>query len=138
MEVSGQLDTLTALPPRRNPGMHWLGDQVGPKAGQEILEKRKTSCPYHDSNPRMSRPMPSHYANWDTIEFDQFTVQMSSHKYKLTQVHKHLASSAQPHSETHLHNLKPGTAGESQSCHYILSAAGNRKLSPLDRNFSEV
>jgi hypothetical protein len=110
----------------------------GPQSWSENFGEKKNLCPYQDSNPRMSKPMPSHYTDWDTLEFDHFTVKMSSHRHKLTKVHKHHASSAQPHSETRLRNLKPRRAGEPQSCHYILTAAGNGKLSLLDKLFSEV
>jgi hypothetical protein len=37
------------------PGTHWTGGWVGPGAGLEVPEKRK-SCPYPDSNPRPFSP----------------------------------------------------------------------------------
>jgi hypothetical protein len=33
MEVSGQLHAAAALPPVKNPGTHWIGGWVGPRAG---------------------------------------------------------------------------------------------------------
>lgn len=51
MEVSGQLHTLAALPPGKDHGTHWIGGPMGPKAGLDVLEKEKISCPHRDSNP---------------------------------------------------------------------------------------
>jgi hypothetical protein len=35
----------------RAPGTHWTGGWVGPRAGLDIVEKRKISCHYRESNP---------------------------------------------------------------------------------------
>jgi hypothetical protein len=40
--VSGQIHAPAALPRKeRNPGTHWIGDWVGPRAGLGDVEKRK-------------------------------------------------------------------------------------------------
>jgi hypothetical protein len=41
MEVSGQLHAPAALPPGKGPGTYWIGGWVGPRAGQDAMEKRK-------------------------------------------------------------------------------------------------
>jgi hypothetical protein len=43
MEVSGQLHTLGAFTPgERASGIHWIGGWVGPRAGLDDVEKRKS------------------------------------------------------------------------------------------------
>jgi hypothetical protein len=54
MEVGGQHNAPTTLPPREDPDTHGLGDWVGRRAGLDILEKRKFSCLSRDSNPGSS------------------------------------------------------------------------------------
>jgi hypothetical protein len=34
------------------PGIHWIGDWVGPRAGLDAVVKRKIHIPSRDSNPR--------------------------------------------------------------------------------------
>jgi hypothetical protein len=53
MEVSGQLHVPAALPPReRDPGTHWIGERVGPRAALDAVVKRKIPSPRRDSDPR--------------------------------------------------------------------------------------
>jgi hypothetical protein len=53
MEVSGQLHTPAALPPReRAPGTHWIGGWVGPGAILDAVVKRKIPSSRRESNPR--------------------------------------------------------------------------------------
>jgi hypothetical protein len=33
------------------PGTHCIGGWVGPSAGLDVIEKRKTSCPYREPSP---------------------------------------------------------------------------------------
>jgi hypothetical protein len=48
----GQLHTPVALPPRKEPpGTHWIVGWVGPRAGLDLVMKRKIPCPCPDSNP---------------------------------------------------------------------------------------
>jgi hypothetical protein len=54
MEVSGQLHTPAALPPReRAPGTHWIGGWVSPRAVLDAVVKRKIPSPCRESNPRI-------------------------------------------------------------------------------------
>ena len=39
-----------------NTGTHFIGGWMGPRVGLDVLEKRKTPCPYRDSNPRSISP----------------------------------------------------------------------------------
>jgi hypothetical protein len=41
MEVSGQLHAPAALHPGKEPGTHWMGDLVNPRAGVDDMERRK-------------------------------------------------------------------------------------------------
>ena len=36
---------LVALPPRKNPGTHWIGGCVGPRVGLDVVEKKKCLTP---------------------------------------------------------------------------------------------
>ena len=54
MEVSGQLHAPAGLSPGKNPGTDSVGSGVRHRAGVDILEKRKISCPHRDSNPGSS------------------------------------------------------------------------------------
>jgi hypothetical protein len=42
MEMSGQLHSLAALLPEKEPGTHMLGGWVGPRAGLDVVGKRKS------------------------------------------------------------------------------------------------
>jgi len=58
MEMSGQLQAPVALFPNRKPGTHWIGGLVGPRAGLDSGEEKKSlyySC--QELNP--SRPVRS-------------------------------------------------------------------------------
>jgi hypothetical protein len=64
MEVSGQLHAPAGLLSRETTsGTHWIGGWVGPRAGLEVMEKRKTSCPYREPNPDSSAIHPVAYTN---------------------------------------------------------------------------
>jgi hypothetical protein len=39
--MSGQFHHPTALPWERAPGTHWIGGWVGPRAGLDVVEKKK-------------------------------------------------------------------------------------------------
>jgi hypothetical protein len=53
MEVSGQLHTPAALPPReRAPDTHLIGGWVGSRAVLDAVVKRKIPSPRPESNPR--------------------------------------------------------------------------------------
>jgi hypothetical protein len=58
--VSGRRHTPAALSSGNNPGTHWLGGWVGPRAGLDLLEKKKYVVPTEIRNPDC--PAPS-YAN---------------------------------------------------------------------------
>jgi len=53
MDVSVQLQALVTLPSRRNPGAHSIGGWVDPRAGMDVLERRKFCCTCWDSKPRL-------------------------------------------------------------------------------------
>jgi hypothetical protein len=53
MEASGQLHDAAALPQDKQTLLSYtIGGWVGPRAGLDAMEKRKTSCPCQVSNPR--------------------------------------------------------------------------------------
>jgi hypothetical protein len=53
MEVSGQLHSPAALPPReRAPRTNWIGGWVGLRAVLDAVVKRKIPSPSRESNPR--------------------------------------------------------------------------------------
>jgi hypothetical protein len=65
LEIGGQLHTLAALPPgKQPPSTHWIGRWVGPRTGLDNLKKRKF-CPYQDLNSNSSaiQPVTTHYTN---------------------------------------------------------------------------
>jgi hypothetical protein len=52
MEVCGQLQTLAALTPgKQPPDTHFTGGWVDPRAGLDAVVKRKISCPCQESIP---------------------------------------------------------------------------------------
>jgi len=47
MYVSGQVFAPAALPPRdRAPGTYWIGGGMDPRAGLDVVEKRKIPSPH--------------------------------------------------------------------------------------------
>jgi hypothetical protein len=44
VEMSGQLDTSTAVLPSKQPHLHCIGCWVGPRPGPDAVENRNTSC----------------------------------------------------------------------------------------------
>jgi hypothetical protein len=42
-EVSGQLDNPVMLPGRKNPGILWIGDWVGPRTGLDTVERKRNT-----------------------------------------------------------------------------------------------
>jgi len=50
LEVNGQIEAQAALPSGSNPNTHRVGCFVGPRAGLDILGKKKVFCPCWDSN----------------------------------------------------------------------------------------
>ena len=55
-EVKGQLHAQAASCPGKNAGTHWVWSCVGPRAGSDVLEKRKIFVPTGVRNPnRLSR-----------------------------------------------------------------------------------
>jgi hypothetical protein len=63
MEVSGQFHALATLPlPREiGPGTPWIGGWVGPRAGLDVVVKRKIPSPCQDLNPPIIQPVAQHY-----------------------------------------------------------------------------
>jgi len=54
MEVSGQLHIPTGLPlGERALDTHWIGGWLGPRAGLDMVVKRKIPSPCQESNLRM-------------------------------------------------------------------------------------
>jgi hypothetical protein len=52
MGVSGQHHAPAALYPRgKDPGTHWIGGWMGPRAGLDAGARRKILCPCRGSNP---------------------------------------------------------------------------------------
>jgi hypothetical protein len=45
LEVSGQLQVLATLPWGKSPGIHWIGDWVGPRAGLGVVAKKEIPDP---------------------------------------------------------------------------------------------
>jgi hypothetical protein len=46
-----------------------IGGWVSHRACLEVLEHRKITCPYVDSNPKLSSPLPSYYTDCITLDF---------------------------------------------------------------------
>jgi hypothetical protein len=61
-EVSCQLHALAVLPPGKDPGTHWIGGWVDPRAGLDNV-RRENFCPHRDSNSDASvvQPVASPY-----------------------------------------------------------------------------
>jgi hypothetical protein len=66
MEVSGQLHAPTALPPGKDPGIHWTRGWVEPIADLDAVVKRKTPSHRRESNPRtpIIQPVAQRYTDW--------------------------------------------------------------------------
>jgi hypothetical protein len=67
--MSGQLHTLIALLPREiDPSAHWIGNWVGPRAGLDVMEKKKISNPCQELNAwtLIVQPVASYYTGWAT------------------------------------------------------------------------
>jgi hypothetical protein len=58
MEVSGQLHASAALPSGKDPGIHWIGGWMGPRAVLDEVVKRKIPSPRRESNPRIPNVQP--------------------------------------------------------------------------------
>jgi hypothetical protein len=48
-------------PRERTPGIHWIGGWVGPRAGLDVIVKRKICSPCRDSNPPNIQPVAQRY-----------------------------------------------------------------------------
>jgi hypothetical protein len=69
MGVSGQHHAPAALYPRgKDPGTHWRGGWVGPRAGLDTEDRGKIRCPCQGSNPDrpVVQPVVRHYTDWAT------------------------------------------------------------------------
>jgi hypothetical protein len=40
MEMSGQFHSLAVLAAGKSPDIHWIGGLIGPRAGQDVVEKK--------------------------------------------------------------------------------------------------
>ena len=66
MQVRGYLHILATLSPGKNSSTHWMRCWVGSRVGLHILEKRKISLPYWDSNPKLSSQQHTHHTHYTT------------------------------------------------------------------------
>jgi hypothetical protein len=64
METSSLLHTLATESPAMKPGTHEIGGWLLPTASLDILEKRKISDLYQDTNPGLSSPLSTHYTDY--------------------------------------------------------------------------
>jgi hypothetical protein len=65
MEVSGQLPALAAVLLKETaPGTHCIGGWLSPRAGLDIVDKRKISYPCQKWNPYSSAVQPIAYLLW--------------------------------------------------------------------------
>ena len=51
-------------PRERNPGTHWIGGWVGPRAGMDGFGEEKISCSCRDSNHERSISYPCHHTDY--------------------------------------------------------------------------
>jgi hypothetical protein len=65
MKVSDQLHAPATLFPGKNPGTHWIGGWVGPRAVLDAVLKRKIPSPRQESNLRtpIVQPVSSRYTD---------------------------------------------------------------------------
>jgi hypothetical protein len=56
MEVNVELQAQAPVSPGKNPGTRWVGDWLGPRAGLNVLEKRKISYPYRPARSVVTTP----------------------------------------------------------------------------------
>ena len=52
--VCGKLHALASVSPGKNPGIHGVGCYMGTRNDLDVFKREKMSCPYLDSNPRLS------------------------------------------------------------------------------------
>jgi hypothetical protein len=69
MKASVQFHAPAALPPfprKSAPGTRWIGGWVGPRAGLDMMSKRKIPSPHRDSNldNPIFQPVVSRYTDW--------------------------------------------------------------------------
>jgi hypothetical protein len=65
MGVSGQLHAPAAFTPGDTaPGTHCVGGWLGLRADLDVMEERKISCPWRESNPDSSVVQPSRPIDW--------------------------------------------------------------------------
>jgi hypothetical protein len=69
MDVIRKLYAFTVLLPGKKTGAYWIGGWVGPTEGLDVLEKRKISSSYRDSNSGTPSPKLSHYTDftWHSV-----------------------------------------------------------------------
>jgi hypothetical protein len=66
MGDSGQFHVLAALYPwGKDPGTHWIGGWVGPRAGMDAEARRKILSPARDRTPVVQSAV-RHYTGWAT------------------------------------------------------------------------
>jgi hypothetical protein len=64
LEVSGQLHAPAALLPGTAPGTHWIGGWMGPRTGQDDVEKTKfMTLPGLELRPSFVQPVASRYTD---------------------------------------------------------------------------
>jgi hypothetical protein len=63
----GQLHTLASLLPGKEPGTHYVGGCMGPRAGVNAVEKIKIHVPAVNRIPAVL-PIAFHYADWARLQ----------------------------------------------------------------------